>query len=93
MNGTREPEDYRLKRIGEMDEAPNEKAEFRTNDQTGKANGVREEQEKPQVALGINEFNIFTFWRARCSEESIVSRGKQFRRSSAMFFNIMSLLS
>lgn len=54
MNGTREPEDYQLKRIGEMDEAPNEKAEFRTNDQTGKANGVREEQEKPQVALGIN---------------------------------------
>ena len=32
MNGTREPEDYQLKRIGEMDEAPNEKAEFRTND-------------------------------------------------------------
>lgn len=31
MNGTREPEGYRLKRIGDMTEAPNEKAEFRTD--------------------------------------------------------------
>lgn len=50
MNGTREPEDYQLKRIGEMDEAPNEKG-LRTNDWTGKANGL---EKKPQVALGIN---------------------------------------
>ena len=31
-NGTTEPGGYRLKRIGEMDESPNEKAEFRTKD-------------------------------------------------------------
>lgn len=39
------------------------------------------------------QFNTLTFWRASCSEQSTASGGKQLRRSSAMFFNITSLLS
>lgn len=66
------------------------KAEFRTI--SLESLWVREELENPQVALRVSN-NVLTFWRARCSEESMVSRGKQFRRSSAMLFKILSSLS
>lgn len=45
------PEGLPTQKNWEMDEAPNEKEKLRTNDWTGKANGL---EKKPQVALGIN---------------------------------------